>query len=105
MALTHTIVARTVFGDKYVTVTESTFDNSYPTGGEPITAAEFGLSSIEAVFISHGSAFGSLVGWNKSGSTLLVRDSGANAGDVFPEQANATDLSTLVVHLIVVGRR
>lgn len=103
MALSHNILTQTISGDKRVVYTETTFDSSYPTGGEAIAASDFGLTKIEFVQASPGSAFGSIVGWDRANSKLLVRDSGANAGDVFPEQANATDLSTFVVHLTVVG--
>lgn len=103
MALSHNILTQTVSGDKRVVYTETTFDSSYPTGGEAIAASDFGLTKIEFVQATSGPAAGGLVTWDRTNSKLLVRDSGANAGDVFPEQANATDLSAFVVHLTVVG--
>lgn len=49
MALTVTEIARSVFGNKRTVIAEITFDSSYATGGEALVAADFGLSSLDAV--------------------------------------------------------
>jgi len=103
MALSHTILQRGVFGDLRYRLVETSFDDSYPTGGEAIAASDFALTKIVAVFAHSASTAGGLVGWDRGNSKLLVRDSGANAGDVFPEQADTTDLSAFKAHLLVLG--
>lgn len=56
MALTIASVrgADSVAGNKKVKIRDITFDASYPTGGEPLTAADVGLRQIE--YVSDGVA-------------------------------------------------
>ncbi len=49
MALTVSRVTRSTFGNKRIVIADVTFDSSYPTGGESLTASDVGLRKIEAV--------------------------------------------------------
>jgi hypothetical protein len=85
------------------TVTEVTFDNSYPTGGEAVTAADLGLSRVDYAIATVKSATGGGVNvanvfYNIATGKILVYD------ETPAEAANAADLSTLVVQVIAWGR-
>jgi hypothetical protein len=55
MALTVSLNRPTVFGDAKVASGTITFDSSYPTNGESLTAADLALSQVD-VFIPAGPA-------------------------------------------------
>lgn len=79
------------------------FDSSYPTGGEAVTAANFGLSTILAIIPAgtDDSANAYRMSFDKTNSKLLVYSQGAaDAGD---EVANTTDLSALEFYALVLG--
>ncbi len=101
MALTFTNVKRTFFGDQKVVHATATFDSSYPTGGEPIAAADLGMSSISQLHTSGLSiddeALGHVV-WDRSAGTLLVV---VAAGT---QEGNATDLSATTVEITAFGK-
>lgn len=74
-----------------------TFDSSYPTGGEAIDLSNYFLS-IDTIFFGPNAAYYAV--YNKSTGKVLVYNS-ADATEV----ANATDLSTLVLTFLAIGRR
>ena len=90
---------------------EITFDSSYPTGGEPVTAAiiNAGISSPDISALkrliplgrnySAGTHFGL---WNNTDAKLLcfVED---GASGVCAQVANATDIATVAIPVIVVA--
>lgn len=49
MALTVSIRRRNVIGNRRETIADVTFDNSYPAGGESLTAADLGLAVLDHV--------------------------------------------------------
>lgn len=51
MALTFSSTLRFKVDKKFVTITAVTLDNSYPTGGEAITANQLGLGTVEAAAV------------------------------------------------------
>jgi hypothetical protein len=111
MALTFASENREVgFGHQRQVTVSVTFDNSYPTGGEAVTAGDFGLSVIEDVIV-HGPAAnaagtaGLPVHYNRStGKLQLFRVDAANVGIVnLQEAANAFDASLFTVRLTVLG--
>lgn len=91
-----------VLGTKLVAV-QITFDNSYPTGGEALTAANVGLDEILAVFAESGTV---AVKYDKANAKLMAYwydyDGGADA--IAVQVANTTDLSAVVTWLLVLGR-
>lgn len=97
-------VKREFTGSYIETVRTVTFDSSYPTGGEAVTAAQFGLSSIKKVVDARiisgfSAAFAHVDVLPQTGGGALLRLRAA-AGTEVP---NATDASTLVTRITVKG--
>jgi hypothetical protein len=91
--------------NKKVAHVKVAFDNSYPTGGEPFTAGECGLSAVERVRVLSG-VKGYQVDPDVANMKLIVRrgDNANAAAAPAVEVANAVDLTTLsAVELEVVG--
>jgi hypothetical protein len=57
LSATVTLLNRRKFANAYCNVANVTFDNSYPTGGESITAAQLGLTAIDFVQASPAGGF------------------------------------------------
>lgn len=105
MAVTATKVRHDdVHGNQRCTVTDVTFDSSYPTGGEPLTAADLGLREVQSAVATiktptaAATAIVSAV-YDIANSKLKVNTIGA-------EVANATNLTTtttLVVQVVAFG--
>lgn len=91
-----------VEGSRRVAHAKVTFDNSYPTGGEAVTAAMFGLVRLDFVRVLGTSEDGRIVRYIPSSAKLQVFQQGAAAGP-FTEVANATDLSADHVYVTAVG--
>lgn len=77
MALTISVVRRTVFGNMRVVTADLTFDNSYPTNGEPFVAADVGLTALDLV-LHNTSVGGFLVDYDYTNRAFLVRQGVAN---------------------------
>lgn len=77
-----------------------TFDSSYVTGGEPLTAANLGLASVVAAFAT--GATGYKFGYDTTNSKLLAYRSGAS-GTAFAEVGNTVDLSAIVCTIVAFG--
>lgn len=79
-----------------------TLDSSYPTNGEPVTPADFGL---ERLWDLHIQARGYVAVWDGAGATtskvLLYRQTAATSALI--EVPNATDLSTVVGRFTAIG--
>ena len=100
MAMAWTINHSFVVGDRKMVLATGTFDSSYPTGGEPITASDFGLSSIHHVGTNAPTIADEAINgvvWDKGNSTLIVI---VAAGT---QEGAATDLSATTVECMVVG--
>lgn len=84
-----------------------TFDNSYATGGEPISLASLGLGFADKVDVVNPGQ-GYLVRWDRSRTApklVVYQGDNANAAAAPGTQVpNATDLSTLVCGIRVTGR-
>lgn len=98
MALTHSSTHEGVHGDQRYRVATVTFDNSYPTGGEAVTAADFNLTSIEYLQVSARTA-SPVPRWDSANSTILLIDAPTGA-----EVANASDQSSVVIDVMVHGQ-
>lgn len=95
MALTVTVDRRTREGNREVTYGTITFDDSYPTGGEAITAANVGLGTIEQLVV-HPSSTGHVFPYDYSAAKVL-------AFNGTTEIANEVDLSAQVARYRAVG--
>ena len=96
MALT--ITSRRVINTKDARVIAATiaFDNSYPTGGEAVTAAELGLdSTIDAVIVTTGGS--DTVVYNRSTGKLQIFTADGT------EATNASDQSAVSRDALVIG--
>jgi hypothetical protein len=112
MALTVTTVAgaSTTMGNKKVRVLNIAFDSSYPTGGEPLTAADCGLKKIEQ-FIPHGVARGGTgdiaavaVAYDHTNSKLFAYETSGTVDLAFKEATSTMDLSTYTdLRVTVIG--
>ena len=95
MALTFVDDARSVIRNKRMVVASVTFDSSYPTGGEPLTASDLGLNTID--YLSATTDGSNAVTWDKANNKLKVFTA---AG---AEVANAVNLSAVVVRILAIG--
>ncbi len=76
-----------------------TLDTSYPTGGEAITAANFGLDSIHTVIPYPTDQSGTYIPvWDSANSKLKMMSA------LGTEVADLTDLSTVKVDVLVIGK-
>lgn len=108
MALTLADVARGAFGHKRFVVTTVTFDSSYPTGGESLTAADLGLVSIDAVLpcaAVNATPVAVVTTYDKTNSKLLAfqADGAASGLASLAQVANTTDLSAFSTVICVIG--
>ena len=87
---------------KTLVVGTVTFDNSYPTGGEAIAAADFGLQRIDSVIVGSNDEAGVSARWDQANSKLKLFDE-ENTSGIEAEFANAGDASANVVTLLVFG--
>lgn len=101
MAVSVTINDRDVWGSHQVRWATVTFDASYPTGGEAVTAADFQLAELKNVLVAAPSiddeALNSAL-WDAANSKILVVDA---AG---AQEGNTTDLSATTVEVIALGK-
>lgn len=112
MALTVAKVtgADRIEGNKKVKVRTITFDSSYPTGGEALTASTLGFRKVEevrphGVFRNTDGTLAVPVSYDHTNSKLLAYQyNGASAGVAqLLEVANTTDLSAFSGRVTVVG--
>lgn len=102
-------------------IAEITFDNSYPTGGEPVTAAQLGVRSIDMVMLSNGGGYLAEYDYTNNKIKVLtptaphshIENTAAayvqnattaeNVAEAASEVANATDLSAVIIRAMVIG--
>ena len=87
--------------NKYVIKT-CTFDSSYATGGEALTATTLGLESIHFVALSMENS-GYVTQYDYTNSKIALYEAGAD-GAILDEVANTTNVSAVVVRVLVFGR-
>jgi hypothetical protein len=112
MALTNTAVAGASYSvaNKRCRVLNIAFDSSYPTGGEPLTAADCGLKKIEQ-FIPHGVARGGTgdvaavaVAYDHTNSKLFAYETAGTVDLALKEATSTMDLSTYTdLRVTVIG--
>lgn len=99
--------AEDFWGRQRIRVIEYTFDDEYATGGTALTPNEVGLSEIVFVAVSPDASTveGYVVQYDYANEKLQVFvEEAVAAGGPLVEVANATDLSTFKVRLLIVGR-
>lgn len=95
MALTSAVKVQTVVGDRRLSVTNLTFDTSYPTGGYAVTPSTFGLGVVDAVLADNPSGYD--VYYNAATGKVQVFSSGNT------EVVAATNLSAVTAHVVAFG--
>lgn len=104
MALTITEVDHRWAGNQREVTADIDFDTSYPTGGESVTADDFGLGTIENLVIESGVSNGGYVArWDDVNENIQMFEAGAD-GTPLDEVADLTDLSAESIRVTVRGR-
>ena len=87
----------------YIVAAEHTFTNSYATGGEAVTPDDVGLEVIEQIIPSPASGY--VFEYDAANGKLKAyyADYDAVADGAFIEVAEAVDLSSVTVQLMVIG--
>lgn len=108
MALSHSILLRTVMGDKDVVLDAITFDSTYPAGGEAIAPADVGFATIDAILVgaaaADAGAVGNVVKWDRTNAKLQLFETGAVVSTDLDEQ-NTADQSAKKCVALIFGRR
>lgn len=100
MALTISNHKTSVFGNKRTSTFDVAFDSSYPTGGEPLSLSNLGLSEVDIVLISQKSGY--MLEYDYTNKKVLAYRSagftpaGTVAAPVFTGSALATHAHDLV---------
>ena len=86
------------FGGRRMGYVDITFDSSYPTGGEPLVAADLGLGTIELLIPAQRNTAAALhtVNYDSQAHTLVALVAGIQV-------ANAVNLATLTVRCFYIG--
>ncbi len=96
-------IKREAYGQQFHVHRRVTFDNSYVTGGEPITAAQFGLRNIKLAraWMRDGfaSGFAHVDALAQTDGSLLLRLRAAAGTQV----ASEADAATVVVDVEAIG--
>lgn len=89
-----------VAGNVRMTIRDITFDDSYPTGGESVSASDLGLQNVLAaipVVRTAGTGSVTAVQYDVENGKLLAYTAAAQV-------ANTTDLSAVTVRVIAFGK-
>ena len=108
MALTISRVKQDVQGGSRVIYADVTFDASYVTAGEPLTAQDLGLTAIHWVSDQVGKTAAGTTAiftrYDYVAQKLLAYWTGAAISSALAEVASTTNLSTFTVRIKVEGR-
>lgn len=97
MGLTIAPVKSYVTGDRRTVIADVTFDSSYPTGGEALTASDLGLTGTLTYVNAAPAPTGHVCPYDRTNSKLM-------AFNGTTEIANTTDLSTVTTRLMAIGK-
>lgn len=89
-------------GNRKIVTASVTFDSSYVTGGEAISASSLGLVRLDFLLVDAGAGY--LARWDGSLSNpkiLLFRQTAATGA--LAEVPNTTDVSAVVVNVLAFG--
>ena len=104
MGISYTKVREAPVANQRRVVLDAAFDTSYTAGGEALAADDARLGSVELVTVGSGaSESGYVPRYDAESESLLMFEENGNAGPL-AEVADATDLSTETVRLVVWGR-
>tara|TARA_R100001082_G_scaffold23708_2_gene11581 strand:+ start:1168 stop:1500 length:333 start_codon:yes stop_codon:yes gene_type:complete len=83
------------------TIKRIQFDDSYPTGGESLTAGDLGFTDIHAVMIDTETS-GYVAQYDYSNEKVEVYEAGAD-GAALDEVGNTADLSAVYIRVVAFG--
>jgi len=83
------------------TIKRIQFDDSYPTGGEAVSAGDLGFKSLHMVICDTESS-GYVAQYDYSNEKIEMWEAGAD-GAALDEVANTTDLSAVYVRVLAYG--
>ena len=83
------------------TIKRIQFDDSYPTGGESLTAGDLGFTAIHAVLIDTESS-GFIAQYDYTNEKVEVYEAGADEA-ALDEVGNTDDLSALYIRVVAYG--
>lgn len=102
MSLTFTKNYSGVLGDRRVWRGTATFDSSYVTGGELVTAADFGFTAIEHVQVGSTDDVNQRAVWVASTGALMLFVENGTSG-IEAQEGSTDDASAVVVTLEATG--
>jgi hypothetical protein len=108
VALSYSVLDRSANGDLFFQVIDITLDNSYPSGGWPVTAQSLGFGvggDIYGVIILNQNATGRHLDWDQVNKKIMCRDASGAANAATPEITTATQMNTVVLRVLALGRR
>ena len=109
MALTLTKISANTSGNKRRRVYDVTFDSSYPTGGESLTAADVNLRKIEQLIVhgpstaTRGGTTGAFPSYDYTNAKLQLFWGNADTASVAPEVTSTTDVATQICRITAIG--
>lgn len=103
MALTVTSLEKAKLSRLRLNVVRVTFDSSYPTGGESLTAAQLGLNKVTVVIPLTASGYVGEYDLTNSKLKAFYGDNNNASDGPLVEVANTTDLSAVTMNLVVIG--
>ena len=104
MSVAVAIKKKTKLYDTMMVIAEVTFDDSYPTGGEPITAVSYGLSSIDVLLAAPGGGYVFEFDHANSKLKAYVGDNDNAADGPLVQVADKADIKTVKSYTMAVGR-
>jgi hypothetical protein len=108
MAASTNIVDRGAAGDLFFRVVDVTLDASYPAGGYPLAAKDFGFGANGVIFMidpgTYSKTGGWSIGWDYTNSKLQVFDASGAANAVNHEVIATTVLTGVVCRILAMGK-
>lgn len=100
MAVTVTSVFKSEVEGRRMHVVTIGFDDAYPTGGEPVTADNVGLTRIDQAIISPTAGY--LLVWDQANSKILAyyADYDAGADGALIEVPDTTDINASLTAVV-----
>ena len=103
MALAITVIKRPAMPAGKAVVATITFDSSYPTGGEPLTAADLGMLNVEWLVVEQKGAASRIIEYDHANAKLKLYFLVEGAPNTFGEVTNASDQSTISCRIHAIG--
>ena len=102
MALTLELVEHTSEGSKRGAFWNVTFDASYPTGGESLTAADLALNVLRCLHVCDQGSGGYIYSYDRANEKFMVRRTGA-INSALAELPNGTTLAHVTIRIQAIG--